>query len=34
VLWELTVEALASSAAARSLDNPEKRVSDVPRHTR
>jgi D-sedoheptulose 7-phosphate isomerase len=34
VLWELTVEALASAAEVRSLDNPEKRVSDVPRHTR
>ncbi len=34
VLWELTVEALAAAAAAGPLDNPEKRVSDVPRHTR
>ena len=34
VLWELTVEALASAAEVRSLDNPEKRVSDVPRYTR
>ena len=34
VLWELTVEAVASAAEVRSLDNPEKRVSDVPRYTR
>ncbi len=37
VLWELTGEALAAAAAAAAaspLDNPEKRVSDVPRHTR
>ena len=34
VLWELTAAALASSATASPLGNPEKRVSDVPRHTR
>ena len=34
VLWELTVEALAAATAASPLDNPEERVSDVPRHTR
>ena len=33
VLWELTVAALASATAS-PLGNPEKRVSDVPRHTR
>jgi hypothetical protein len=34
VLWGLTVEALASTATASPLENPEKRVSDVSRHTR
>src|SRR5580704_9642063 len=33
VFWELTVAALASATAS-PLGNPEKRVSDVPRHTR
>ena len=33
VLWQLTVESRAAATAS-PLDNPEKRVSDVPRHTR